>query len=160
MDDVGTDAARFFFILRNFDSHLNFDLALAKKHTSDNPVFYIQYVHARISSIFKNATDKRVKFDLKKANVELLVEIEELRLLKHLRQFSKTIQSAAAQLEPHIMVDYLTALSAFFHQFYQSRQVIQENMELAQARLALVGAVQIVIRNGLTLLGVSAPTRM
>ena len=160
LENVGKDAARYFFLLRNADTHLDFDLELAKSHTPNNPVFYIQYAHARVSSINRMLLEKGVKVDLTDPPVELLKSQEEVRVLRHLRMFPKAVAASANQLEPHILGEYLEKLAALFHQFYQKHRVITDDIGLTAARILLVNAIQIVVRNGLTLLGVSAPESM
>ena len=160
LENVGKDAARYFFLLRNADTHLDFDLELAKSHTPNNPVFYIQYAHARVSSINRMLLEKGVKVDLTDPPVELLKSQEEVRVLRHLRMFPKAVAASANQLEPHILGEYLEKLAALFHQFYQKHRVITDDLGLTAARILLVNAIQIVTRNGLSLLGVSAPESM
>ena len=160
LENVGKDAARYFFLLRNADTHLDFDLELAKSHTPNNPVFYIQYAHARVSSINRMLLEKGVKVDLTDPPVELLKTQEEVRVLRHLRMFPKAVAASANQLEPHILGEYLEKLAALFHQFYQKHRVITDDLGLTAARILLVNAIQIVTRNGLSLLGVSAPESM
>lgn len=162
MDEVGKDAARFFFLMRKFDSHLEFDLELAKKQSPDNPVFYIQYAHARISSIRKNYEAKVGAFKLEDADLSLLAEAEEVRVLRGLRNFPTSVRIAARELEPCILVETLQNLAALFHQFYQKRRVVEDGQDpkLSAARMALCLSIQKVLKSGLTLLGVSAPESM
>lgn len=162
MDEVGKDAARFFFLMRKFDSHLEFDLELAKKQSPDNPVYYIQYAHARVSSIRKNYESKIGAFTLESADLSLLAEAEEIRVLRGLRNFGPSVRIAARELEPCILVEYLQGLAALFHQFYAKRRVIEDGQDpkLSAARMALCLSIQKVFKIGLTLLGVSAPESM
>ena len=161
--EVGKDAARFLFLSRSYDSGLDFDLELAKKQTADNPVYYVQYVHARISSILSKAVNEDIIStpDFNKGeNLKLLTAKEEINLLKILGSFEETVKKSALELHPHIVFAYLTNLAAAFHLYYNRHKVITDKREMTLARLSLVLAVKKVIRNGLSLLGVSAPERM
>ena len=159
IEDVGKDAARYFFIMRNPDSHLDFDLDLAKEKSSDNPVYYVQYAHARINSILK-ATGKAVP-KAAECDLTLLKEEAELELIRKIANLPTEIAYAAEQLEPYRMARYATELATLFHSFYNSCRVINEDDEaLTNARLVLVNAARITLRNVLTMLGVSAPERM
>jgi len=161
MDEVGCDVAKFFFLMRKLDSHLDFDLELAKKNSMDNPVYYIQYAHARIASIFGFSAG--IKDKLKGVNNDSrpLTEPEEVRLMRMLCQFPLAVESAAASLEPYRMVEFLNDLAKIFHSFYTKHRVVREDdLELTAARLTLVKAVKTVLANGLRLLGVSLPERM
>jgi len=160
ISEIGTDATRFFFLRRRRDSHLDFDLELAKKHSLDNPVYYIQYAHARISSI--------IEFEKKEAKIpggvkpdpSLLKSKEELNILRVLRQFPFAVQSSAAAYEPYRLLTYLEDLAKAFHSFYNKHRVVSEDYSLSATRLILVECVKIVIANGLGLIGVNAPTKM
>jgi arginyl-tRNA synthetase len=162
MDEVGKDAARFFFLMRKFDSHLEFDLELAKKQSPDNPVYYIQYGHARVSSIRKNYEAKVGAFTLESADLSLLSSPEEARVLRALRNFGGSVRVSARELEPCILVEYLQGLAANFHSFYQKHRVVEEGQDpkLSAARMALCLSIQKVLKIGLKLLGVSAPESM
>lgn len=160
IDEVGKDAGRFFFCMRKFDSHLDFDMELAKKQAPENPVYYIQYAHARISSIKKMQDERGVKWDPKSADLALLKEPEELRLMKAMRQFPRAVSAAARDLEPSVLVEYLGGLAAAFHQFYGKCRVVTDDAALTQSRLTLVYAMQKLVRTGLGLLGISAPESM
>ena len=163
VDEVGKDAARFMFLSRSYDSGLDFDLELAKKKSSDNPVYYVQYVHARISGILNKAMQEHLleQADFKKGtHLELLVADEELKLIKHLAEFKEQVEKSAATLHPHVIFTYLMGLASAFHAYYNRHKVITEDKPLSLARLSLVLAVKKVIRNGLELLGVSAPEKM
>ncbi|MFH0839348.1 MAG: arginine--tRNA ligase [Candidatus Omnitrophota bacterium] len=156
--EVGKDAARYFFLMRKIDSHLDFDLELAKKQSPENPVFYVQYAHARISSILKNAGIQKSAF--LDSNLVLLTQPEEIDLIKFIMRFPETVQQAAGALEPYRLIPYLEGLAKSLHSFYDKHKVIGEDKELTVARLALVEAVRIVLENGLMLIGVSAPEEM
>lgn len=163
LEEVGKDAARFFFLMRKADSHLDFDLELAKKESSENPVFYVQYAHARISSIFDQARQSGIEVDeprLRGAPLERLTLAEELEIIKRLVQFAEIVEEGVTELEPHRVVFYLLELAGEFHRYYNRHRVISEDRELTGARLLLVRNVQRVLRGGLELLGVEAPDRM
>jgi len=158
IDEVGADAARFFLLLRHINAHLEFDLELAKEQTLENPVYYIQYAHARINSIFKKAKEHGVK--PAQNNFLLLKEEEELDLIKKIAEFEDALSMCLHQIDPFALLTYLMDLAACFHRFYDKHKVINENKELFSQRLALVMAAKIVFANGLTLLGVSVPEKM
>ena len=161
LDEVGKDAGRFFFLMRKFDAHLDFDLALAKSQTPDNPVFYIQYAHARIESIKALCLEKGVSISWKDMNcVSRLSEPSEIQLMRHLSAYESTLSGAERTLEPYRLVEYLKDLAASFHRFYTDHRVVTEDASLTQGRLMLSVSVQTVLRSGLELLGVSAPLKM
>ncbi len=161
LDEVGKDAGRFFFLMRKFDAHLDFDLALAKSQTPDNPVFYIQYAHARIESLQALCREKGVRILWENTNcLARLSEPAESQLLRHLSAYEETLLAAERTLEPYRLVEYLKGLAASFHRFYTDHRVVTEEPELTQARLMLSVSVQAVLRSGLELLGVSAPLKM
>jgi arginyl-tRNA synthetase len=162
VDEVGSDAARFIFLSRHYESQLEFDLELAKKKTNDNPVYYVQYVHARIASVLKKAAEeKNIETVLRDDEaVALLVEAEEIGLLKALSRYPEVIETAGKNLEPHRISYFLMNLAALFHAYYNRHKVLTDDPRLTMGRLYLIAAVQKVIRNGLSLLGVSAPERM
>ncbi len=156
LDEVGKDACRFFFAMRGPNSALDFDLELAKKHTVDNPVYYLQYAHARISSIFRQ-TGAAIKGE---PPLHLLVEKEERDLMKRLALFPQVLGICAHEDSPHPLANYLMQLARQFHYFYDKHRVLGENSALTQARLALLEAVRSILKLGLGLLGVSAPESM
>ena len=161
MNEVGCDVAKFFFLMRKCTSHLDFDLEIAKKNSQDNPVFYIQYAHARIASI--QDFGAKHQNDLKGIKYEsaLLKQPEELSLLRMLCQFPLAIEASAVLLEPYRMIEYLNELAKAFHSFYTKHRVVSEdNLPLTKARLALANGVKAILANGLRLLGVSFPERM
>ena len=163
VDEVGADAARFFFLMRKSDSHLDFDLELAKKESSENPVFYVQYAHARIASIFEQARQAGLEVDdviMRDIKVECLAQPEEIELIKRVIQFAEVIEESVKELEPHRLVFYLLELAGEFHRYYNRFRVISDDPALTKARLLLVRNVQKVIRRGLNLLGVTAPLKM
>ncbi|MEC4671284.1 MAG: arginine--tRNA ligase [Nitrospirota bacterium] len=189
VDEVGADAAKFFFLMRRPDSHLEFDLELAKKQSAENPVYYVQYAHARLASLFRVAQNRGILVPpAGDANLTVLVQPEEFRLIKHLSSFPGLVEGCAKALEPHRLTFYLQELAGHLHAFYYKHRVLpfreegttgpeldlggmnadrvgvraQESPshELMTARLVLLRQVQTVIRNGLTLLGVTAPEQM
>ena len=160
VDEVGRDACRFFFLMRRCDSQLDFDLELAKQQSSDNPVFYVQYAHARICSINRNAADSGLEQPSESVDYQRLELTEELALVKQLARFPETVVGAALSYEPHRIIFYLQDLAAQFHSYYNRHRVLVDDPETSRARLALVNAVRTVLANALQLLGLSAPERM
>jgi arginyl-tRNA synthetase len=161
-DEVGNDACRFFYLMRSHDQPLDFDLELAKSRTNENPVFYIQYAHARVTSVLKQLAAKGLQFDRAEglANATLLTGSHEQAVVQALSRYPEALAGAAAQRAPHALVYYLRDLANAFHTYYNAEQFIVPEAPLRNARLVLVSAAQQVIRNGLTLLGVSAPESM
>ncbi|MBI1816531.1 MAG: arginine--tRNA ligase [Deltaproteobacteria bacterium] len=161
LDEVGADVVRVFFLTRRADSHLEFDLDLAKKQSSDNPVFYVQYAHARIHSLFKQATAAGAKLAPAAAShLETLTAPEELAVMKLLARYSDTVEDAARGFEPHRVVFYLMELAGEFHRFYNSHRILTDDLARTAARLYLAHAVRKVLHSGLGLLGVHAPESM
>ncbi|MBI5249340.1 MAG: arginine--tRNA ligase [Desulfomonile tiedjei] len=160
LDEVGPDAARFFFLTKRSDSHLDFDLDLAKKQSRENPVYYVQYMHARIASIFRIADERNIDTDMTNPDLTLLSLPEEQRLMKHLADFPDMLAEAAESLEPHRITFYLMDLADLFHAYYHDNRVLVEETGLKKARLFLVEAIRQVVANGLQILGVTAPERM
>jgi arginyl-tRNA synthetase len=161
IDEVGRDATRFFFLMRRTDSQLVFDLDLAKQQTADNPVFYVQYAHARVCSVNRNAVEQGIPLPgLGEVDFDRLILDEELALAKLLARYPETVESAALHLEPHRVVFYLQELAALFHSYYNRQRVLTEDVEGSRARLYLVNCVRAVLENALLLLGVSAPEQM
>ena len=161
LDEVGKDAARFIFLTRRSDSPLDFDLDLAKKQSNENPVYYVQYAHARVCSILAVAQSQGfIIEDLDTKTLHRLTLPEERSLCKHLTEYPEEIHQAALKLEPHRIPFYLGELAAQFHHYYNHHRIIQEDRELSQARLILSQAIGTVIKNALKLLGVSAPQKM
>jgi arginyl-tRNA synthetase len=161
-DEVGKDAARFFYIMRKSEQHLDFDLELAKSQSNDNPVYYIQYAHARICSVFRQMPEKGYVYNQEEALKDLLVltETHEIKLLSSLARYPEVIENAAQAYEPHQLVYYLKDLANDFHTYYNTNQFLIENESIRNARLALIVATRQIIKNGLSLLGVSSPEVM
>jgi arginyl-tRNA synthetase len=158
IDEVGSDVVRYFFNMRNITTHMNFDLAIAKKQSDENPVFYLQYAHARICSILKMIEKEELKVSTE--NLGLLSADEEQQLLRKLHRFEDEILLSAEIFETHRVCAYLEELAAAFHKFYTFCRIIGTEKPLAESRVALAQATKIVLKNGLTILGVSAPERM
>ncbi|MFC1501196.1 arginine--tRNA ligase [Elusimicrobiota bacterium] len=162
IQEVGKDACRFSFMLRAPDSQLEFDLELAKKKSSENPVFYVQYVYARCSSIFKEyeaQANKKLAFT-KNSNFSLLKTVEEMSLIKKLLFFPDVLGLCIRNLSPHYLTTYLMEVADIYHRFYEKCRVLNDNDDLTMTRLSLLEAVRIVIKNGLSLIGVSTPEKM
>ncbi|MBC1335259.1 arginine--tRNA ligase [Listeria booriae] len=160
IEEVGLDATRYFFAMRSSDTHMNFDMGLAKSTSAENPVYYVQYAHARISSILRSGVEQGFALS-KDANLALLNSEADYDLLKVLGEFPDVVAEAAEKRIPHRIVRFLNDLAAAFHRFYNANKVLDvENKEVSEARLALIKATRITLRNGLTLLGVSAPEKM
>ncbi len=155
IDEVGLDVARFFFLSRSADTHLNFDLNLAKEQSEKNPVYYVQYAHARICSILCKSKMKEAK-----PQSNLLCHPSELKLIKQLIRFPEIIEDTAKDYQVQRLPQYAVDLATVFHQFYRDCQVLSENIHLARARLALISATQIVLKSVLSLMGISAPEKM
>lgn len=161
VDEVGRDAARYNFLMRRSDSHLDFDLELAKKQSNENPVYYVQYAHARISSIMRLAHEQDYKIPgFGDVDWRFLTLPEEITLIKEIVRFPEVVEGSAKGLEPHRLTFYLNDLASFFHSYYNKNRVISDDVGLSTARLFLVKSVRIVLRNALMLLGVSAPEKM
>jgi len=156
--EVGNDAARFFYVLRKSDQHLDFDLDLAKSQSNENPVYYVQYAHARVCSVLEQWGGDPA--ELTGADVAALVSEHETALLALLLEYPDAVESAARDLAPHLIAFYLRELAAGFHSYYNAARFLVDDESVKRARLALAAAVRQVLRNGLALLGVSAPDRM
>ena len=159
-DDVGQDAARFFYVMRKSDHHMDFDLDLAREQSSDNPVYYLQYAHARIRSVLRQCEEKGLRIDSAAADLGRLGNEHEQSLLRQLELFPERIESAARRREPHLVINYLRELANLFHSWYNAHQFIVDDARLRDARITLALAIGQVLHNGLTLLGVSAPEQM
>ncbi len=160
VDEVGRDATRYFFLMRKPDSQLVFDIDLAKQQSTDNPVYYVQYAHARICRIMESAIETGIDPSAGDVPLELLITKEELDIAKKLSFFPETVEAAAANFEPHRLTAYLHDLASLLHSLYNRHRVLGEDPALTVARLYLLGAVRLTVRNGLAILGVSAPEKM
>jgi len=160
IDEVGRDATRYFFLMRRPDSQLVFDIDLAKQQSTDNPVYYVQYAHARICRILESAIESHLTPESGVESIALLSTVEELDIIKKVSAYPETLESAAANLEPHRITSYLHDMASLLHSFYAKHRVLGEDVNLTAARLYLLLAVRQTIRNGLAILGVSAPEKM
>jgi arginyl-tRNA synthetase len=161
-EEVGTDAARFFYVMRKCEQHMDFDLDLAKSQSNDNPVYYIQYAHARICSVLVQLSEKQLTHDIENGQkqLSLLTEKHETDIISKLDAYSDIVHKAAFNAEPHLLVHYLRELANLLHSYYNAHHFIIDDNNLRDARLNLISATKQVIYNGLTLLGVSAPQKM
>ncbi len=159
IEEVGSDVVRFFFLMRSVSSHLEFDLNLAREQSEKNPIFYLQYAHARICSIFEKASDRGIEFD-EENNCSSLTHESEQNLIKVLLEFPETIMISAEKFEPQILAEYLKDVATKFHSFYHERKIIGSEEPYFSARFKLAKVTKTVLKNGLTILGVSAPERM
>jgi len=161
-EEVGTDAARFYYVMRSNDQHLDFDLDIAKSQSNDNPVFYIQYAHARVASVFRQLEEKSLQWNQAegRAQAALLSEPQEKTLMTTLSRYPEVVELAANNRAPQHMVHYLRDLANDFHTYYNAHAFIVDDAALRDARLYLISATRIVIANGLHILGVSAPDKM
>jgi arginyl-tRNA synthetase len=161
IDEVGRDATRFFFLMRRADAQLVFDIDLAKEQSNENPVYYVQYAHARICSITRNAAEQGLALPaLGQVDSDRLSLAEELALARLLARFPETVAGATEQFEPHRITGYLQELATLFHSYYNRNRILSEDLETSRARLSLVNGVRQVLENALLLLGVSAPDKM
>ena len=161
IDEVGRDAARYNFLMRRSDSHLDFDLELAKRQSTENPVYYVQYAHARICSIFRTAAEKGLMVpSYSDIDAGLLRLPEEIELIKAIVRFPEVIMGAAEALEPHRLTFYLNELAAEFHSYYNKNRVLSDDLPLSKARLFLVACIGVILKNAFQILGVSAPEKM
>jgi len=167
IDEVGVDAARFIFLTKNHDSPLDFDMDIVKKQDSENPVYYVQYAHARICSIFRKAEEEGISLpDTAEGILGRLVLEQEMAIIRNMATFPSLLEDACRKLEPHRLTYYLNDLAASFHRYFNlgtktpDYRIVTQDRGLSQARLFLAKAIKIIISNGLGLLGVSAPERM
>ncbi len=161
-EEVGNDAARFFYVMRKCEQHMDFDLELAKSQSNDNPVYYVQYAHARVCSVMRQLDEKQLSYDQSAGLncLSLLTETHEQKLLRNLSRYPEILETAALNHEPHLLTHYLRELATDFHTYYNAHQFLVDSAGLRDARLSLILAVRQVIANGLGLLGVSAPESM
>ncbi|MEO8664992.1 MAG: arginine--tRNA ligase [Ignavibacteria bacterium] len=164
IDDIGADATQFFFVMRGVNTHLDFDIELAKDKSEKNPVYYLQYAYARICGILRNADEHLPEYknaELNKINIELIKSEEEIKLLKVLSRFPEEVLSAAFSYEPHKIITYLNEVAEHFHRFYHNNRVVDiENKKLSVVRLQISMAVKQVLKNGFEIIGIGAPERM
>ncbi len=160
--EVGRDAARFFYVMRKCEQHMDFDLDLARSQSNDNPVYYVQYAHARVCSVLRQAGEKSLHVEPSAGmdNLDLLTEDQEFAVLRQLSRYPEVLEAAATNEEPHQLVHYLRELANDFHSYYNSSQFLVDDDKLRDARIKLILAVREVLRNGLNLIGVSAPEQM
>ena len=160
--EVGNDAARFYYVMRSNDQHLDFDLDVAKSQSNDNPVYYIQYAHARVASVFRQLDEKSLRWNEANGRGQLavLVEPQEKALMTTLSRYPEVVELAANNRAPQHLVHYLRDLANDFHTYYNAHAFIVDDAAVADARLYLIAATRIVIANGLGILGVSAPEKM
>jgi arginyl-tRNA synthetase len=158
MDDVGADCAKFFFLMRSTGAHLDFDLDLARRQNDENPAYYVQYAHARIASVLRFAAERGLEPGTSGASD--YAAPEEQTLLRKLAAFPEIVRGAALAREPHRIPTYLMETAAEFHRFYHACRVVTEDVARSRARLELVDATRVVLRNGLALMGIGAPDRM
>jgi arginyl-tRNA synthetase len=159
IDEVGEDVVRYFFLMRGIGSHLNFDLKLAKEQSDENPVYYLQYAHARIASIIRFAESQGIDLSAR-SDIGLLKEQDEIDLIKMLVEFPDTVLSCALTYEPHRLAEYLHNVAGSFHKFYHNCRVVTEDKHLTTARITLCLAVKTVLANGFSILGIKAPEKM
>ncbi|MEO8210331.1 MAG: arginine--tRNA ligase [bacterium] len=164
INEIGADATQFFFVMRGINTHLDFDISLAKDQSEKNPMYYLQYAHARICGLLRNAGEHLSDFkesDLAKLNTDLIKSEDEIRLLKTLSRFPEEVESSAANFEPHKIITYLNEVAENFHRFYHNNRVVDpDNKELSTSRLLICIATRQVFKNGFDIIGISAPERM
>lgn len=160
--EVGKDAARFFYVMRRSDQHMDFDLKLATSKSNENPVFYVQYAHARICSVLRQLDEKGLERDLVLGmnSLTLLTESHEITLLNTLSRYAEVLEKSALNYEPHQLIQYLRDLATDFHSYYNAYQFLVDEVDLRNARLNLIAATKQVLGNGLNLLGIHSPEAM
>ncbi|MHB8481115.1 MAG: arginine--tRNA ligase [Nitrospiria bacterium] len=159
-NEVGVDSTRFFFLTRGSDNALDFDLELAKKQSNENPVYYIQYAHARICSVLRNAEEKNIDLSDREVTLSLLTLPQETALMKHLAYYPMLIEECAEAMEPHRVSFYIQDLAGLLHQYYYKTRILSDDLALTRSRLYLTRAIRIVLKNALGVLGISAPEKM
>ena len=160
IEEVGPDITKFIFLTRKADSHLDFDIEVARKESSENPVFYVQYAYARISSIFRKAKERGAEDLVIPGNLNRLSEDEEVELMKKLSLYPLMFEGAVRAREPHRVTFYLQELASLFHSYYNRHRVLTDDPQDARARLSLCSAIKRVLDEGLSILGVTAPEKM
>ena len=159
IEEVGSDVTRFFLLMRNFTTHLEFDLGLAKEQSDKNPVFYLQYAHARVSSVFENAKEKEISLK-SDCNYKLLTHESEIKLIKELIKFPDVISNSCKNQITHQLTEYLRDLASAYHKFYHDCKILGDDADLTNSRLHLASVTKTCIKNGLDILGISAPDKM
>ena len=160
LKEVGKDATRFFYIARKSDQHMDFDIELAKSNNSNNPVYYIQYAHARICSIFKQSIENGMQFSFNKDYLELLSKEEEMKIIKKLSSYPDIIKKSAERYEPHLLTNYMRELAQEIHSYYNKFQILVDDSKLRNARLALIEASRYVLKNSGRIIGINMPDKM
>lgn len=160
IEELGSDVVRFFFIMRSINTHLEFDLALAREQSEKNPVFYLQYAHARVSSILEKAKDEGISLDNINYDLNILNSSEEIYLIKEILEFPEVVENACHKYEPQLLTEYLKELASAFHQFYHNCRIMGTAEEIRNARLILANTTRTVLKNGLSILGISSPDKM
>ena len=160
LKEVGKDATRFFYLARKSDQHMDFDIELAKSNDSNNPVYYIQYAHARICSIFKQLEENKMFFNYQKEHLELLSKEEELSIVKKLSSYPDVIKKSTEKYEPHLLTNYMRELAQEIHSYYNKFQILVEDEDLRNARLALMEASKNVLMNSSKIIGIKMPNKM
>ena len=158
LDEVGKDVVRYFFLMRGMNTHLNFDIDIAKSESDENPVFYLQYAYARICNIINRSTE--LNYNIENPDLSLLSTDIEIEIINALISFPDCIEEVTNKLEPQIIINYLQNIALIFHRFYSKNKVLTDDVELSKSRLLLIKAIQIVLRNGLDIIGISHPERM
>jgi arginyl-tRNA synthetase len=158
--EVGKDATRFFYLARKSDQHMDFDIELAKSNNSNNPVYYIQYAYARICSIFRQLEENNMSFNYNKNYLNLLMEEEELSIIKKLYSYPDVIINSSAKYEPHLLTNYMKELAQEIHSYYNKYQVLVKNEDLRNARLALIKSARYVFENSSKIIGIDMPEKM
>ena len=157
IDEVGVDAARYFFSLRGLDTQMDFDIDLATKNSNENPMFYVQYAHARICSILRDAKEKNIEFANK---FDTSITDSAYNLISKVYEFNNVVEDAATKREPHLITNYLYELATLFHSYYAQEKILTDDIDLASQKLAIINTVKITIKNALLLIGVEAKERM
>lgn len=160
IEELGSDVVRFFFIMRSINTHLEFDLALAREQSEKNPVFYLQYAHARISSILEKAKEEGISLDNINYELNILNSSEEIYLIKEILEFPEVVENACHKYEPQLLTEYLKELASSFHQYYHNCRIMGTAEEIRNARLILANTTRTVLKNGLSILGISSPDKM
>ena len=160
LKEVGKDATRFFYIARKSDQHMDFDIELAKTNDSNNPVYYIQYAHARICSIFRQSRENNMTFSYSKKCLDLLSEEEELKIIKKLYSYPDIVKKSAERYEPHLLTNYMRELAQEIHSYYNKFQILVDDNNIRNARLSLIEACRQVFENSGNIIGIKMPDKM